>query len=818
MSTTSISNCDITVKVLLVGDPSVGKSSLLWRMCENIHPSVEQANITIAQTHKTKAIPFSGKKQIVVKFIDTVGQERFRTISRSLYSNTDVVILTFDPTNRSSFERLQQWNTEVERYARNPKLYVALASTKSDLISSSTTATTSGTTATISTTTTATSSNNNNNSSNSNNSSIYNNNNTGGDIVSVAEAQQFAQSKGIIYIQTSSVSGTGVEDLLYTVVKGAGEKLYADENWTKFKPKSTVRSPTLLGTFSSSFQNSFNGSSSNTNNSSSNNNSNNSNNNNSNSNSPQNNSPNNNNTTNNEKKSSFCTIFKVTSCRMNSNNVISLDDDDDDFKVDNNNKSNNNNDYSNTNNGFIKKKTTTTTTNANKSNNVAMSLESSLDAIDNDDFEDEIEMTFTRDEPKKRKKTTKSTAAASTTSRGRQTKKQAVNTSSTSILDYEDSFISKKSNNSALDLDDYDDDFKTPAPTTSTSTLAATAASKRTMKPTTTTSTTSTTRGRPRQLQLDDSKPAKKKSKKEALKETSIHFDSELPPAEIDDLLSMMTEKCSDIICSDLKQEKLSIDCSIQWKRSLSNGKKEDQDIIVLRYSPEFLYRMAETNTLITTISNLLDNYPTKRFILLIESLDYFLKQKSQMKSADITSKLNGSSNQTSSTTTNGSSSDVVCKKFFSRHEFEKIFLEIQYKYSTIMVRIVNNRSESSLFLVKCTECISMLPYREDNSKLFQGFCPDAIKKKYKNSNEIWTSQLCMISGVSKSVASSIIMRYPTIKSLYDDYYKPGMTDQQRVSLLKDLKIESSNKKLGPVLSSRIFQIFCGKDPNQLVK
>jgi len=197
----------------VVGDPSVGKSSLIWRMSDNIFPTAEQANITLTNYVKSKAIQF-GKKQILLKFHDTVGQERFRTISRTLYSGKDIIILTYDPTNTVSFEHLNLWYQEVTKYS-DKKTYIVLASTKSDLPGQ----------------------------------------------VSVSQGQQFAEQKGISFIETSSLNSSGVDDLLQMIVKGSGERLYTEENWSKFKIKTnetrgssgtTTKSPTMSGTTSGS--------------------------------------------------------------------------------------------------------------------------------------------------------------------------------------------------------------------------------------------------------------------------------------------------------------------------------------------------------------------------------------------------------------------------------------------------------------------------------------------------------------------------------------------------------------------------------------
>lgn len=47
---------------------------------------------------------------------DTAGQERFRTLTPSYYRGAQGVICVYDVTNRSSFDNLDHWMTEVETY------------------------------------------------------------------------------------------------------------------------------------------------------------------------------------------------------------------------------------------------------------------------------------------------------------------------------------------------------------------------------------------------------------------------------------------------------------------------------------------------------------------------------------------------------------------------------------------------------------------------------------------------------------------------------------------------------------------------------
>ena len=62
---------------------------------------------------------------------DTAGQERFRTITSAYYRGADGIITVYDVTNQESFDHVQDWLHEVERYA-TPGTVKVLIGNKSD--------------------------------------------------------------------------------------------------------------------------------------------------------------------------------------------------------------------------------------------------------------------------------------------------------------------------------------------------------------------------------------------------------------------------------------------------------------------------------------------------------------------------------------------------------------------------------------------------------------------------------------------------------------------------------------------------------------
>lgn len=101
-----------TLKVLLIGPSSAGKSALLMRYCEDVFEP-ESATATIGIDFKIKKLSVRGKAYRLTLF-DTAGQERFRTLSTSYYRGAHGVILVYDASSRTSFASMERWFDEVE--------------------------------------------------------------------------------------------------------------------------------------------------------------------------------------------------------------------------------------------------------------------------------------------------------------------------------------------------------------------------------------------------------------------------------------------------------------------------------------------------------------------------------------------------------------------------------------------------------------------------------------------------------------------------------------------------------------------------------
>ncbi|XP_063315724.1 ras-related protein Rab-22A [Pelobates fuscus] len=117
------------LKVCLLGDTGVGKSSIVWRFVEDsFDPNI---NPTIGASFMTKTVQYQNELH---KFLiwDTAGQERFRALAPMYYRGSTAAIIVYDITKEETFMTLKNWVKELRQHGP-PNIVVAIAGNKCDL-------------------------------------------------------------------------------------------------------------------------------------------------------------------------------------------------------------------------------------------------------------------------------------------------------------------------------------------------------------------------------------------------------------------------------------------------------------------------------------------------------------------------------------------------------------------------------------------------------------------------------------------------------------------------------------------------------------
>ncbi|XP_007242628.2 ras-related protein Rab-3C [Astyanax mexicanus] len=111
---TSEPNFDYMFKLLIIGNSSVGKTSLLFRFADDAFTPAFVSTVGIDFKIKTL---YKNNKRIKLQIWDTAGQERYRTITTAYYRGAMGFILMYDITNEESFAAVQDWSTQIKTYS-----------------------------------------------------------------------------------------------------------------------------------------------------------------------------------------------------------------------------------------------------------------------------------------------------------------------------------------------------------------------------------------------------------------------------------------------------------------------------------------------------------------------------------------------------------------------------------------------------------------------------------------------------------------------------------------------------------------------------
>jgi len=126
------SDVKISVKVVIIGEPGVGKTSIYNRFLFNKFDSNSIPTTGASYCQKVMSID---KYNIKINFDiwDTAGQEKFRSLNKIFYKDADVALFIYDITRESSYREIKSfWLSELSNYS-NENIIKVVVGNKSDL-------------------------------------------------------------------------------------------------------------------------------------------------------------------------------------------------------------------------------------------------------------------------------------------------------------------------------------------------------------------------------------------------------------------------------------------------------------------------------------------------------------------------------------------------------------------------------------------------------------------------------------------------------------------------------------------------------------
>jgi small GTP-binding protein len=114
-------------KVLIAGDGSVGKSSLVQRHLTG--RLIKARVMTVGVDFHTQTVKL-GEREVRLSIWDIGGQKRFACLRRSFYRGARAAALVFDVSNADTLHALPMWRDEILKIA--PKARILIVGNKVD--------------------------------------------------------------------------------------------------------------------------------------------------------------------------------------------------------------------------------------------------------------------------------------------------------------------------------------------------------------------------------------------------------------------------------------------------------------------------------------------------------------------------------------------------------------------------------------------------------------------------------------------------------------------------------------------------------------
>ena len=109
-------NYDQKCQLLIIGDSTVGKTSIITRFANGTFNSNYLATVGLDNFTKDEIID---NKTIRIKIWDTAGQERYKSLTKGFFRNAEGVMLVYDVTNSETYENLKYWMQSIKNNLGN---------------------------------------------------------------------------------------------------------------------------------------------------------------------------------------------------------------------------------------------------------------------------------------------------------------------------------------------------------------------------------------------------------------------------------------------------------------------------------------------------------------------------------------------------------------------------------------------------------------------------------------------------------------------------------------------------------------------------
>lgn len=119
---------DYYIKILVLGDSKTGKTNLVSNLCGNDFDEIHIP--TIGLDFKTTYLDIDKKEfnefnefneinekiKIKIQFVDCSGSERFMSLLKNFSKKSEIIIMLYDVTKKSTLENIEKWYKILENF------------------------------------------------------------------------------------------------------------------------------------------------------------------------------------------------------------------------------------------------------------------------------------------------------------------------------------------------------------------------------------------------------------------------------------------------------------------------------------------------------------------------------------------------------------------------------------------------------------------------------------------------------------------------------------------------------------------------------
>ena len=185
-------NIEFSYKILLLGNALVGKSSILIKYSDDYFP--ENYIATVGIDYKLKHFELANGKKVKVQIWDTAGQDRYKSLTKNYYKNSNGIILVYSVVDKKSFDEISNWIEDIREETKDD-IIIFLVGNKIDLNDKR--------------------------------------------VISINDAKKLAENYNIKYYETSAKTGNGIDilfnDLITHIYETNSKNIIKNDNVQKKK-------------------------------------------------------------------------------------------------------------------------------------------------------------------------------------------------------------------------------------------------------------------------------------------------------------------------------------------------------------------------------------------------------------------------------------------------------------------------------------------------------------------------------------------------------------------------------------------------------